>query len=472
MIGAVLNYYAVFLERNVKLMAKVSLDSSALKRFVGKHELAQMQTMVNAVDKDLRNGTGAGNDFTGWLHLPTQYDKDEFARIKKAAKKIQSDSQVLVVIGIGGSYLGARMAVDFLHNTFYEAQDAKDRKAPLVVFAGNSISSTYVHDLVQLVGDKDFSINIISKSGTTTEPSIAFRVFKKKLIDKYGLEEANKRIYATTDKARGALKKEADANGYESFIIPDNIGGRYSVLTPVGLLPIAVSGGDIDQLMAGAADAEKELDNTDLNTNPAYQYAAYRNILYRKGYTTELIENYEPNLKNFAEWWKQLVGESGGKDNKGIFPASANFTTDLHSFGQYIQEGRRNLIETVLKLDKPNYDVEIPAEDDNLDGLGYLEGKTMDWANTKAYQAVVAAHNDGGVPVMSVHLPDETAHTLGYAIYFFEVAIAISGYLNGVNPFNQPGVEAYKVNMFGLLGKPGFEEIGDKLRKSMKENED
>lgn len=452
-------------------MGKVSFDSSALKKFVHDNELGEMQAMVTAADSELRNGTGAGADFRDWLHLPTQYDKEEFARIKKAAKKIQSDSDVLVVIGIGGSYLGAKMAVDFLHNTFYEAQSAEDRKYPLVVFAGNSLSSTYVHDLIQLIGDKDFSINIVSKSGTTTEPSIAFRIFKQLLIKKYGEAEANKRIYATTDKARGALKTEADAHGYESFVIPDGVGGRYSVLCPVGLLPIAASGADIDQLMAGAADAERELVSDDLSKNPACQYAAYRNILYRKGYTTELLENYEPNMRMLAEWWKQLAGESEGKDQKGIYPSSANFTTDLHSLGQYIQEGRRNLMETVVKLDSPNFDVDIPSAEDNLDGLKYLEGKTMDFANTKAYQAVVAAHNDGGVPVMTVHIPDETAHTLGYLIYFFEVAIAVSGYLDGINPFNQPGVEAYKVNMFGLLGKPGYEEIGDKLRKSMADNQ-
>ncbi|MGM9907408.1 glucose-6-phosphate isomerase [Limosilactobacillus sp.] len=451
-------------------MAHVSLDKQGLKQFVNDNELGEIQAMVNAADDELRNGTGAGADFRDWLHLPSEYDRDEFARIKAAAKKIQSDSDILVVIGIGGSYLGAQMAIDFLHNTFYQAQRAEDRKYPLVIFAGNSLSSTYVHDLLQLIGDKDFSVNVVSKSGTTTEPSIAFRIFKKKLIEKYGQEEANKRIYATTDKAKGALKTEADANGYESFVIPDGVGGRYSVLCPVGLLPIAASGADIDQLMAGAAQAEHDFVDSDLTKNEAYQYAAYRNILYRKGYETELLENYEPNMRMFAEWWKQLAGESEGKDHKGIYPSSANFTTDLHSLGQYIQEGRRFLMETVVKLDKPNYDVEIPSEDDNLDGLKYLEGKTMDFANTKAYEAVVAAHTAGGVPVMTVHIPEENEYTLGYLIYFFEVAMGISGYLNGINPFNQPGVEAYKVNMFGLLGKPGYEEVGKKLRAEMNEN--
>lgn len=452
-------------------MTRVSLDTSALKKFVHPNELGEMQAMVNAANDELRNGTGAGADFRDWLNLPTDYDKDEFARIKKAAEKIKNDSEVLVVIGIGGSYLGARMAIDFLHNTFYQAQDSKDRKAPLVLFAGNSLSSSYVYDLIQLIGDRDFSVNVISKSGTTTEPSIAFRIFKQRLIDKYGEEEANKRIYATTDRKRGALKTEADAAGWDTFVIPDGVGGRYSVLTAVGLLPIAASGCDIDQLMAGAADAQKTYVDPDLSKNEAYQYAAFRNILYRKGYTTELLENYEPNMTMFAEWWKQLAGESEGKDQKGIYPSSANFTTDLHSLGQYIQEGRRNLMETVVKLDTPNHNVKVPEADSNLDGLQYLQGKEMDWVNTKAYQAVVAAHNAGGVPVMTVHIDKEDEYTLGYLIYFFEVAMGISGYLNGINPFNQPGVEAYKTNMFGLLGKPGFEEVGEKLRAQMKDNQ-
>lgn len=452
-------------------MAHVSFDSSALKQFVHDNELGEMQAMVNAADQQLRQGTGAGADFRDWLHLPTDYDKEEFARIKAAAKKIQSDSEVLVVIGIGGSYLGARMAIDFLHNSFYQAQAPAARKAPLVVFAGNSLSSSYVHDLIELIGDKDFSINVISKSGTTTEPSIAFRIFKELLVNKYGEEEANHRIYATTDRQRGALKTEADAAGWETFVIPDGVGGRYSVLTAVGLLPIAASGADIDQLMAGAKAAEDTYVDPDLTKNEAYQYAAYRNILYRKGFTTELLENYEPNMTMFAEWWKQLAGESEGKDQKGIYPSSANFTTDLHSLGQYIQEGLRNLMETVVKLDTPNHDQIIPAAESNLDGLAYLEGKNMDWVNTKAYEAVVAAHVAGGVPVMTVHIEKEDAFTLGYLIYFFEVAIAISGYLNGINPFNQPGVEAYKTNMFGLLGKPGYEEVGAKLRQEMADNQ-
>ncbi|MCH4057735.1 glucose-6-phosphate isomerase [Lapidilactobacillus gannanensis] len=446
-------------------MAHISFDSSKLRPFVHENELAEMQALVTAADTELREGTGAGNDFRGFIDLPVDYDKDEFARIKAAAKKVQSDSDVFVAIGIGGSYLGARAAVDFLNSTFYNM--APDRKVPQVLFAGNSISPNYLYDLLELIGDRDFSINVISKSGTTTEPSIAFRVLKEKLIAKYGAAEARKRIYATTDRAKGALKSEADAEGYEEFVVPDDIGGRFSVLSAVGLLPIAVAGCDIDQLMTGAADARSEYSSADLNKNEAYQYAALRNILYRKGYTTELLENYEPNLQYFGEWWKQLMGESEGKDQKGIYPSSANFSTDLHSLGQYIQEGRRNLMETVVKIDAPRHDVAIPKEESDLDGLGYLEGKTMDFVNSKAYQGVVLAHTDGGVPVMTVRIPKQDAYTLGYLMYFFEIAVGISGYLNGINPFNQPGVEAYKKNMFALLGKPGFEKLGDELNQRL-----
>lgn len=448
-------------------MAHIKFDSSKLSKFVHDNELGEMQALVNAADDQLRQGTGAGSDFRDWLTLPKDFDKEEFARIKAAAKKIQSDSKVLVVIGIGGSYLGAKMAVDFLHDSFFNYLPDDQREFPQVFFAGNSLSSSYVYDLINMIGDRDFSVNVISKSGTTTEPSIAFRIFKDKLIDKYGEAGANERIYATTDKARGALRQEADAHGYETFVIPDGVGGRYSVLTPVGLLPIAVSGANIDDLMKGAADAADDYTDTDLTKNEAYQYAAYRNILYRKGYTTELLENYEPNMMYLSEWWKQLMGESEGKDEKGIYPSSANFSTDLHSLGQYIQEGLRNLMETVVKVDKPNHDMEIPKEDDNLDGLKYIEGKTMDFANTKAFEGVTLAHTDGNVPNMSVHIPDQTEYTLGYLIYFFEIAVSISGYLNGINPFNQPGVEAYKKNMFALLGKPGFEELGKELNQRL-----
>ncbi len=448
-------------------MTHISFDSSKLSKFVHDNELGEMQAMVTAANEELRNGTGAGSDFRDWLNLPKDYDKAEFERIKQAAKKIQSDSKVLVVIGIGGSYLGAKMAVDFLNDTFFNYLPDDRRQFPQVMFAGNSLSPSYVYDLLNLIGDRDFSVNVISKSGTTTEPSIAFRIFKDRLVEKYGEAGAKDRIYATTDQAHGALRQEADAKGYESFIIPDGVGGRYSVLTPVGLLPIAASGADIDQLMKGAADAADAYTDPDLNKNEAYQYAAYRNILYRKGFTTELLENYEPNMMYFAEWWKQLMGESEGKNEKGIYPSSANFTTDLHSLGQYIQEGLRNLMETVVKVDQPNHDLEVPKEADNLDGLQYLEGHTMDFANTKAFEAVTLAHTDGNVPNMSVHIPDQTPYTLGYLIYFFEVAVAISGYLNGINPFNQPGVEAYKQNMFALLGKPGYEDLKKKLEKDL-----
>ncbi|KRL59630.1 glucose-6-phosphate isomerase [Latilactobacillus fuchuensis] len=448
-------------------MAHISFDASRLDKFVQSNELAEMQAMVNAADSQLRQGTGAGNDFRGFLDLPVNYDKAEFARIKKAAAKIKSDSEIFIAIGIGGSYLGAKAAIDFLNTTFFNMIPADQREFPQVIFAGNSISSSYLTDLVNLIGDRDFSINVISKSGTTTEPSIAFRVLKDKLIKKYGKDAAKGRIYATTDRAKGALKTESDAEGYDEYVVPDDIGGRFSVLTAVGLLPIAVAGGDIDQLMQGAADARAEYNDTDVTKNDAYKYAALRNILYRKGYTTELLENYEPTLQYFSEWWKQLMGESEGKDQKGIYPSSANFSTDLHSLGQYIQEGRRNLMETVVNVEKPNSDIDIPTDAQNLDGLGYLEGHTMDFVNKKAYQGVVLAHTDGGVPVMTVNIPDQTAYTLGYMIYFFEMAVSISGYLNGINPFNQPGVEAYKKNMFALLGKPGFEELGKELNERL-----
>ena len=447
-------------------MSLIKFDSTKLTPFVHENELSEMQAIVDASAKELKDGTGAGNDFLGWIDLPVNYDQDEFARIKKAAKKIQSDSEVLVCIGIGGSYLGAQAAVEFLNGAFY---GKGKEKYPTIVFCGNSLSGSYLHDLIEWVGDKDFSVNIISKSGTTTEPAVAFRIFKDKLIKKYGEEEAKTRIFATTDKAKGALKTEADAEGYEEFVVPDDIGGRYSVLSAVGLLPIAVSGADIDQLMKGAADARADYTDTDLNKATPYQYAALRNILYRKGYTTEIVENYEPTLRMFSEWCKQLMGESEGKDNKGIWPASANFTTDLHSLGQYIQEGRRNLFETVIRVENPTNDVEIPSDDRNLDQLNFLSGKSLNFVNERAYEGVVLAHTDGGVPVMTVNIPDQTEHTLGYLIYFFELAIAVSGYVNGINPFNQPGVEEYKRNMFGLLNKPGYEELHDDLANRFKQ---
>ena len=445
-------------------MSLIKFDSSKLTPFVHENELSEMQVMVNAANTELREGTGAGNDFRGWLDLPVDYDKDEFARIKKAAKKIQNDSDVLICIGIGGSYLGAQAAIEFLNSNFYGKADSD---MPTVVFCGNSLSGSYLYDLIEWLGDKDFSINVISKSGTTTEPSVAFRIFKDKLIKKYGKEEAAKRIYATTDRQKGALKTEADAEGYEEFVVPDDIGGRYSVLTAVGLLPIAAAGADIDELMKGAADARADYTDTDLSKATPYQYAALRNILYRKGYTTEIVENYEPSLRMFGEWCKQLMGESEGKDNKGIWPSSANFTTDLHSLGQYIQEGLRNLFETVIRVENPRHDVKIPGDEKNLDQLNFLEGKSLNYVNDRAYEGVVLAHTDGGVPVMTVNIQDQSEHTLGYMIYFFELAIAISGYLNGINPFNQPGVEEYKRNMFGLLNKPGYEDLHDDLTKRL-----
>lgn len=445
-------------------MSHITFDySKVLGQFVAPHELDYMQMHVSAADAALRQGTGPGSEMTGWLNLPEDYDKAEFDRILKAAEKIKADSEVLVVIGIGGSYLGARAAIDFLNNSFVNLQTAEERKAPQILYAGNSISSNYLADLVDYVADKDFSVNVISKSGTTTEPAIAFRVFKELLVKKYGKEEANKRIYATTDKAKGAVKVEADANGWETFVVPDSVGGRFTVLTPVGLLPIAASGADITKLMEGANAARKDYSSDKIAENQAYQYAVIRNILYRKGYITEVFANYEPSLQYFSEWWKQLAGESEGKDQKGIYPTSANFSTDLHSLGQFIQEGYRNLFETVIRVDKPRKNITIPTEEADLDGLGYLQGKDVDFVNKKATDGVILAHTDGGVPNTYLTIPSQDEFTLGYTIYFFEIAIAISGYLNGVNPFDQPGVEAYKKNMFALLGKPGFEELGEEL---------
>lgn len=445
-------------------MSHITFDySKVLGQFVAPHELDYMQMHVSAADAALRQGTGPGSEMTGWLNLPEDYDKAEFDRILKAAEKIKADSEVLVVIGIGGSYLGARAAIDFLNNSFVNLQTAEERKAPQILYAGNSISSNYLADLVDYVADKDFSVNVISKSGTTTEPAIAFRVFKELLVKKYGKEEANKRIYATTDKAKGAVKVEADANGWETFVVPDSVGGRFTVLTPVGLLPIAASGADITKLMEGANAARKDYSSDKIAENQAYQYAVIRNILYRKGYITEVFANYEPSLQYFSEWWKQLAGESEGKDQKGIYPTSANFSTDLHSLGQFIQEGYRNLFETVIRVDKPRKNITIPTEEADLDGLGYLQGKDVDFVNKKATDGVLLAHTDGGVPNTYLTIPSQDEFTLGYTIYFFEIAIAISGYLNGVNPFDQPGVEAYKKNMFALLGKPGFEELGAEL---------
>ncbi|MGO3626023.1 MAG: glucose-6-phosphate isomerase [Leuconostoc mesenteroides] len=439
-------------------MAHITFDTKNIENFVADHELDEVQPLIKMADEQLRNRSGAGAEYSDWITLPTDYDKDEFARIQTAAQKIQSDSKVLVVIGIGGSYLGAKMAVDFLNPMFNNELADNQRQGIKIYFAGNSTSASYINDLVRVIGDQDFSVNVISKSGTTTEPSIAFRVFKQLLEKKYGAEAAKQRIYATTDANRGALHDEAKISGYETFTIPDGVGGRFSVLTAVGLLPIAASGADIEALMTGARDAQEEYSDSDIKNNEAYKYAAVRRILYDKGYTTELLINWEPTMQYLSEWWKQLMGESEGKNQKGIYPSSANFSTDLHSLGQYIQEGRRDLFETVVKLDNPVSNIDLPHEDGNNDGLQYLEGVSIDEVNTKASQGVTLAHVDGGVPNLAVHLPAQDAYSLGYLIYFFEIAVGASGYTFGINPFNQPGVEAYKTAMFALLGKPGYEE--------------
>ncbi|NCU18987.1 glucose-6-phosphate isomerase [Pallidibacillus pasinlerensis] len=448
-------------------MTHIQFDYSKALSFFGKHELQQMQSHVEVSHNALHEGTGAGSDFLGWIDLPVNYDKEEFARILKAAEKIKNNSDVLLVIGIGGSYLGARAAIEMLNHSFYNVLPKEKRNTPQVIFVGNNISSTYISDVIDLLDGRDFAINVISKSGTTTEPALAFRIFRKLLLEKYGKEEAKERIFVTTDKQKGALKTLATEEGYETFVVPDDIGGRYSVLTAVGLLPIAVSGVSIEDMMAGAAKAREDFSSPNLEENLAYQYAAIRNVLYNKGKTIEMLINYEPGLQYFAEWWKQLFGESEGKDQKGIFPASANFSTDLHSLGQYVQEGRRDLFETVIKVDKPRHDITIEKEKVDLDGLNYLAGKTVDFVNTKAFEGTVLAHTDGDVPNLIVTIPSMDAYTFGYLVYFFEKACAMSGYLLGVNPFDQPGVEAYKVNMFALLGKPGFEDKKAELEKRL-----
>ena len=424
-----------------------------------------MKALTESARQLLLSKSGAGNDYLGWIDLPVDYNKEEFARIKKAAEKIKSNSDVLVVIGIGGSYLGARAAIEFLGHNFFNSVSKDLRKAPEIYFVGNSISSNYLAGLVDVIGDRDFSVNIISKSGTTTEPAIAFRVFKKMLEEKYGKDGAAKRIYATTDKAKGALKKLADAEGYEEFVVPDDVGGRFSVLTAVGLLSIAVSGVDIDELMAGAASARKRCIENDFDNNDAMQYAALRNIMLRKGKSVEILCDYEPSLHYTLEWWKQLMGESEGKDNKGLFPASVDLTTDLHSMGQFIQDGSRIMFETVLNVEKTSREIVIEKEDEDLDGLNYLAGKTMDFVNKCAMNGTILAHTDGNTPNLRVDIPEQTPFYLGELFYFFEFACGLSGYMLGVNPFNQPGVESYKKNMFALLGKPGYEAEGEELRK-------
>ena len=448
---------------------KLNFNYQFAKNFFNENELKQIKPYVELANEVLTSKSGAGNDFLGWVDLPENYDKDEFARIKKAAEKIKNDSEVLVVIGIGGSYLGAKAAIEFLSHSFYNNLPKDKRKTPEIYFAGTNMSGVYLQHLIEVVGDRDFSVNVISKSGTTTEPAIAFRVFKKMLEEKYGKEEAAKRIYATTDKEKGALKTLATAEGYETFVVPDNVGGRFSVLTAVGLLPIAAAGINIDEFMAGAKDAMNDFANKNMDENQALQYAAVRNILHRKGKDLELMVNYEPRVHYLAEWWKQLFGESEGKDGKGLYPTSADFSADLHSLGQYIQEGKRLFFETVVSIGKPEVEFVIESDKDNLDGLNFIAGKTLDYVNKKATDGVILAHIDGDVPNLGVNIPEATPYHLGYTFYFFEKACGVSGYLLGVNPFDQPGVEAYKKNMFALLGKPGYEEAGKELEKKLNE---
>ena len=448
-------------------MNKVTFDYSKAAPFIKDHEVESMKKLALDAKELLVSKTGAGNDFLGWIDLPVDYDKEEFGRIKKAAQKIQNDSEVLLVIGIGGSYLGARAAIEFLRHSFYNTVSKEIRKTPEIYFVGNSISSTYIKHLMDVIGDRDFSINMISKSGTTTEPAIAFRVFKEMMEKKYGKAEAAKRIYATTDKARGSLKNLATEEGYESFVVPDDVGGRFSVLTAVGLLPIAVSGADIDKLMEGAQAGRKAALENAFEDNDAVKYAALRNILLRKGKQIEILANYEPSVHYVSEWWKQLYGESEGKDQKGIFPASVDLTTDLHSMGQIIQDGSRNLFETVINIETSREEIILQEEPVDLDGLNYLAGKSVDFVNKSAMNGTILAHTDGQVPNFVINVPEVNEYYLGQLFYFFEFACGVSGYLLGVNPFNQPGVESYKKNMFALLGKPGYEAQREELLKRL-----
>ncbi len=444
----------------------IKLKLSGIENFVRNEEYAKIQPAVKMASDLLYSGKGAGNDYIGWVDLPNNYDKDEFERIKKAAKKIQSNSEVLIVIGIGGSYLGGRAALEFVNGVNFNKKVHKG--IPEVYFVGNSISSDYLSDIIEILGDRDFSINVISKSGTTTEPAIAFRIFKKIIEDKYGKEGAKERIFATTDKARGALKSMCNTEGYETFVIPDDVGGRFSVLTPVGLLPMAAAGIDIDAVMQGASDAVATYKNEDLKNNDCLKYAATRQILGRKGKAIEILANYEPSLTMFGEWYKQLYAESEGKDGKGIFPVSANFSTDLHSIGQFIQDGSRNLFETVLWVENAKKNITIETDAENLDGLNFVADKTIQYVNSKAYAGTFLAHVDGGVPTMVLEVEKTDAYNFGQLVYFFEKALAISGYMLGVNPFDQPGVEAYKKNMFALLGKPGYEDRKAELEERLK----
>lgn len=439
----------------------LKLDLSKALSFLSKKQIEDLKPEVEKAYETLKSKTGAGNDYLGWLDLPNDYDKDEFKRIKEAAKRIQKQSSVLLAIGIGGSYLGARSAISMLSKYF-------NNKGVEVIFVGNHISGTYVKELIEYLNDKDYSINVISKSGTTTEPAIAFRIFKELIENKYGKEEAKNRIYATTDAKKGALKVLADCEGYEKFVVPDDVGGRYSVLTAVGLLPIAAAGIDIDEMMKGAIDAKKELEENNIDENIAMKYALIRNALYRSGKKLEMLVNYEAKLNYFSEWWKQLYGETEGKDGKGIWNTSASFSTDLHSLGQMIQQGERTLFETVLSVENPEEDVEIQKDKDNLDGLNFLAGKTMDYVNKMAMNGTILAHVDGGVPNIKISIKDISAYTYGYMVYFFELSCGISAYTLGVNPFDQPGVENYKKNMFALLGKPGYEELQEELLAKLK----
>ncbi|HZK28369.1 MAG TPA: glucose-6-phosphate isomerase [Thermoclostridium sp.] len=446
----------------------IKLDFKNTKNFVKDHEIEYLAPFIETAHLALHQKKGAGSDYLGWLDLPMSYDAEEFARVKDAASRVRDNSEVFIVIGIGGSYLGSRAAIEALTHSFYNMLPNEKRNGPQILFAGHHISSTYLADLIELIDQRDVSINIVSKSGTTTEPAIAFRILKEYIEKKYGKDEARKRIFATTDKSRGALKTLADSEGYDSFVIPDGIGGRFSVLTAVGLLPIAVAGIDIDEMMEGAKKGF-ELYKQPFENNPSYLYAAYRNALYRKMRTIEIMVNYEPSLHYVTEWWKQLFGESEGKDGKGIFPAGVDFTTDLHSMGQYIQDGLRNIFETVLYVEKPKKEITVCTDKENLDKLNYLSGKKLDFINKKAMEGTILAHHDGKVPSILINIPQMNPYYFGQLVYFFEKACGISGYLLGVNPFDQQGVEAYKKNMFALLGKPGYEQERKQLEKKLYE---
>ena len=437
-------------------MSNVKLELKYTK--IDTKEIMKYKEKVQEIHQELQENKNKEEEFLGWLDLPTKYNKKEFEKVKKCAKKIREDSEILVVIGIGGSYLGARAVIESLTHTFYNLLPKEERKSPQILYVGNNISGKYLEDLVELIGNRDLSVNVISKSGTTTEPAIAFRFFREFMENKYGIKEARKRIYVTTDKEKGALKTLADKEGYETFIIPNNVGGRYSVLTPVGLLPIATAGIDIDKLMSGARFAEEKYNEENLKYNDCYKYAVARNLLYKNDKNIEILVSYKPNLHYFIEWWKQLFGESEGKDGKGIYPSGAEFTTDLHSLGQYIQEGRKNLFETVINVEKEESNIKINVDEDNLDEINYLADKTMDYVNKKAMEGTINAHVEGDVPNIVINMEKIDEETIGHLIYFFELACAMSGKILGVNPFNQPGVEKYKTNMFKLLGKPGYEK--------------